>query len=102
MNTRMKFILFSILFNLRFLANPSMNYFQYGLSSSGDELMKSTIFEEDEESSPQNQDKKPVTEDEEVSLPAFPELQYLDISFNLVKRDLLNFKFYFFRIFIKD
>ena len=63
-----------------------MNYYQYGLSSSGgDALIKSTMFEEDEENQSQNQDKKTVTEDEEVSLPAFPELQYLKISFNLVK-----------------
>jgi hypothetical protein len=63
-----------------------MNYFQHGLSSSGDELMKSTIFEEDEESPRENSNQKPTTGEEDVSLPAFPELQYLDISFNLVKR----------------
>jgi hypothetical protein len=79
-----------------------MNYFQYGLSSSSDELMKSTIFEEDEESPPHNRDKKSITEDEEISLPAFPELQYLDISFNLVKRFLLNLNFVIFLNFIKD
>jgi hypothetical protein len=61
-----------------------MNYFQHGLSSSGDELMKSTIFEEDEESPRENSNQKPTTGEEDVSLPAFPELQYLDISFNLV------------------
>jgi hypothetical protein len=44
--------------------------------------MKSTILEEDEENTTNSQNI--VTEDTDVSLPAFPELQYLDISFNLV------------------
>ena len=62
-----------------------MNYFQHGLGSSGDDLIKSTIFEEDEESPSNRSNPKPPVEDEDISLPAFPELQYLDISFNLVK-----------------
>lgn len=66
-----------------------MNYFQHGLGSSGDDLMKSTIFEEDEESPSNRSNPKPPAEDEDISLPAFPELQYLDISFNLVKSKFL-------------
>jgi hypothetical protein len=62
-----------------------MNYFQHGLTSSADELIKSTIFEEDEDSPSQTSHQKPIPEDEDISLPAFPELQYLDISSNLVK-----------------
>jgi hypothetical protein len=61
-----------------------MNYFQHGLSSSGDELMKSTIFEEDEENHSSVQHQNNPVDDEDISLPAFPELQYLDISSNLV------------------
>lgn len=61
-----------------------MNYFQHGLSGSGDDLIKSTIFEEDEENPSSRSNPKPVAEEEDISLPAFPELQYLDISFNLV------------------
>ncbi len=62
-----------------------MTFFQHGLSASSDELIKSTIFEEDEENPTSNRSKqKPTADDEDVSLPAFPELQYLDISFNLV------------------
>jgi hypothetical protein len=80
----------SIFFFFSSLANPSLNFFQHGLSSSSDELIKSTIFEEDEESSTNNQaQRKPVTDDDDISLPAFPELQYLDISFNLVNEILL-------------
>ena len=63
-----------------------MNYFQHSLGSSGDELIKSTIFEEDEEGSTHNQTQKILTEDEDVLLPAFPELQYIDIGFNLVTK----------------
>ncbi len=62
-----------------------MNFFQHGLSASSDELIKSTIFEEDEENQTSNRSQqKPTIDDEDISLPAFPELQYLDISFNLV------------------
>lgn len=68
------------------LANPQINYFQQGFSTSGDDLIKSTIFEEDEESPLSHTDKKNLPEDEDISLPAFPELQYLDISFNLVSK----------------
>jgi hypothetical protein len=59
--------------------------------------MKSTIFEEDEENSSINPKEKNISEDEDISLPAFPELQYLDISFNLVKKKIFfpNFIFYF-------
>lgn len=65
-----------------------MNYFQHGISSSGDDLIKSTIFEEDEESPVSHSNKKTVVEEEDISLPAFAELQYLDISFNLVTKKI--------------
>ncbi|CAF1027217.1 unnamed protein product [Rotaria sordida] len=67
--------------------NPPMNYFPHGLNSTGDELIKSTIFEEDEETSTNNQSKNIVTDDEDIALPAFPELQYLDISYNLIEEE---------------
>lgn len=67
-----------------------MSYFQHGLGSSGDELIKSTIFEEDEDSPSNRSNPKPPVEEEDISLPAFPELQYLDISFNLVRFQTLN------------
>lgn len=63
-----------------------MNYFQHGLNSTGDELIKSTIFEEDEENTSAAPNRNAPSEEEDISLPAFPELQYLDISFNLVIR----------------
>ncbi|CAF3532328.1 unnamed protein product [Rotaria sp. Silwood1] len=69
------------------ITNPPMNYFQHGLNSAGDELIKSTIFEEDEENPTNNQTKNIVTEDEDIALPAFPELQYLDISSNLIEEE---------------
>jgi hypothetical protein len=72
-----------------------MNYFQHGLSASGDELMKSTIFEEDEENHSNTHHRNNPADDEDVSLPAFPELQYLDISSNLVIRFLFSY-FYLF------
>ncbi len=65
-------------FNRLFLVNPSGNY------SNGDGVLKSTIFEEDEEYSSNEKNQNTITEDEDISLPAFPELQYLDISSNLV------------------
>lgn len=72
-----------------------MNYIQQGLSSSGDDLIKSTIFEEDEESQSATPNRKAQTEEEDISLPAFPELQYLDISSNLVRIQQLIFFFLF-------
>lgn len=71
-----------------------MNYIQQGLSSSGDDLIKSTIFEEDEESQSATPNRKAQTEEEDISLPAFPELQYLDISSNLVRIQQLIFFFF--------
>lgn len=61
-----------------------MNYFQQGFGGSNDVLIKSTIFEEDEENGSATPNPNAIAEDEDVSLPAFPELQFLDLSHNLV------------------
>ena len=63
-------------------ANPS----QHGLGASNDELIRSTIFEEAEDASGIDipHPTTAVVEEEDISWPAFPELQYLDISSNLV------------------
>ena len=66
------------------IENSSANYFQHGFGGSNDVLIKSTIFEEDEENGNGTPNPNTVAEDEDVSLPAFPELQYLDLSHNLV------------------
>lgn len=97
-NARTRFLcLFKFYFSVSLsLENPSMNYFQHGLSASGDDLIKSTIFEEDEESPSNRSNPKPIVEDEDISLPAFPELQYLDISFNLVEYEKIFFNELFF------
>ncbi|CAF1332882.1 unnamed protein product, partial [Didymodactylos carnosus] len=62
--------------------NSMTNIFQRRLSGTGDELMKSTIVEEDEAT-------MNIPEEEELSieLPAFPELQYLDLSSNLIEEE---------------
>ncbi|UJR37722.1 hypothetical protein I4U23_030417 [Adineta vaga] len=55
--------------------------------STGDQPIKSTIFEEDEENISSDRKINSVPEEEDISLPPFPELQYLDISSNLIEEE---------------
>ncbi|CAF3346817.1 unnamed protein product [Rotaria socialis] len=68
-------------------SNSPMNYFQHGLNATGDDLIKSTIFEEDEETSSSSPNRNLPVEEEDITLPAFPELQFLDISHNLIDEE---------------
>ena len=58
-------------------------------NSTGDIPIKSTIFEEDESLFSDQKMSSASEEEENISLPAFPELQYLDISSNLVLKIVL-------------
>ena len=84
----------SFIFVRWFSASNSTNYFQHGLNTNSDVLIKSTIFEEDEDDVSVTMNLNQTSDEEDVSLPAFPELQYLDLSHNLVRfdRDRLNEK----------
>ncbi|CAF0969180.1 unnamed protein product [Adineta ricciae] len=56
-------------------------------NSTADIPIKSTIFEEDENLPSDQKGSSAPEEEEDISLPAFPELQYLDISSNLIEEE---------------
>ncbi|CAF0756691.1 unnamed protein product [Adineta steineri] len=67
-------------------SNSSGNSNQDITASSNDDIVKSTIFEEDEENVSSDQKQTTIAStDQEISLPPFPELQYLDLSSNLIE-----------------
>jgi hypothetical protein len=74
------------------VVNTPANCLQQSISGSIDMLIKSTIFEEDEDTTTSKADSHVNILDDDMSLPAFPELQYLDLSYNLVRQYRLCIK----------